>query len=91
MFKLKRQIEQLEAGINVDKNALRVEAALLRQEMRSPLFLTTAIVGGFAFGFLMGNHTTSEKIHGKAANLQHYIGQGIKHFQFLLPLITRML
>jgi hypothetical protein len=91
MCELKRKIKLLEAKIQLEKQILAYDAALIKQEMKTPLFLTTALAGSFAFGFMMGNKTTGQTIREKAANIPHFVKEGLTNFRFLLPIISNML
>ncbi|MDR3477393.1 MAG: hypothetical protein P4M14_05110 [Gammaproteobacteria bacterium] len=91
MCDLKRKIALLEASILIEKHTLSRDMMILKQEMKTPLFLTTALIGGFAFGFMMGNKTTSKMIRDKAANIPHFLKEGLTNFRFLLPIISNML
>ena len=62
MTELKRQIKQLEFDINQNKKKLSQNKQLLTQRIATPKFLTCAMLGGFALGFLIGHHNIRNKL-----------------------------
>ena len=64
MAGLKSQIKQLEAEINLEKKRLSQNKSLLKERMASPKFLTCAVLGGFALGYIIERHKLKDKIRG---------------------------
>lgn len=68
MTGLKRQIKQLEIEIDQEKMRLSQNQSLLKERITSPKFLTCAILGGFALGFIIERHKLKDKITGLLRN-----------------------
>lgn len=64
MSELKRKIRRLEVEIDADRRSIKQHKALLTEKIASPQFLTCAIVGGFALGFLFEHQHMREKLKG---------------------------
>lgn len=64
MIGLKRQIKQLEAEINFEKTRLSQNKSLLKDRIVSPKFMTCAVLGGFALGYIIERHKLKDKIRG---------------------------
>lgn len=64
MSGLKRQIKQLEQEIAIDKIVLSQNKEQLAERIATPKFLSLAMLGGFALGFLIEHDQMRGKVTG---------------------------
>lgn len=90
MTNLKHQITQLESEIHQEKQALSSQFEELKTGLRSPVVLTTAIIGGVVLGFALGNKRTTGFLRDKIKKAPNLLKSGLKHLPTLLSLFTRL-
>lgn len=91
MNSLHKKINQLEYSIYKHQKSLTQELMLLKEEAKTTKFLTYALMGGFAVGFMLTpkkpNLPKGAGVSKKVSNIISFLTKAYRNIEFILPLI----
>jgi hypothetical protein len=91
MDNLNKKINQLEYSIHNHRKLLAEDLALLQEEAKTTKFLTMAMIGGFAFGYMLApkknSLPSSASMGEKMSNIASLLTKAYKNIKLILPLI----
>lgn len=91
MVDLKKKIRRLQHEIREDKNSLAHSLGHLKQEVKSPAFIGTLLVGGLALGYLLASKRTGSLAKINMSKAPEFFKAASKHINVLWPIVTRFL